>query len=79
MHELMFQAGVKGMSERSELIPCIYIIIICMAIAMEAKKASLPHPRPAFCTTLWVAAEKLDHYFVKHAVNQYPHNIIAQL
>ena len=22
MHELMFQAGVKGMSERSELIPC---------------------------------------------------------
>ena len=26
MHELMFQAGVKGMSERSELIPCIYLI-----------------------------------------------------
>ena len=26
MHELMFQAGVKGMSERSELIACkIYI------------------------------------------------------
>ena len=25
MHELMFQVGVKGMSERSELIPCIYI------------------------------------------------------
>ena len=25
LHELMFQAGVKGMSERSELIPCIYI------------------------------------------------------
>ena len=24
MHELMFQAGVKGMSERGELIPCIY-------------------------------------------------------
>ena len=24
MNELMFQAGVKGMSERSELIPCIY-------------------------------------------------------
>ena len=23
MHELMFQAGVKGMSKRSELIPCI--------------------------------------------------------
>ena len=23
MHELMFQAGVKGISERSELIPCI--------------------------------------------------------
>ena len=22
MHELMIQAGVKGMSERSELIPC---------------------------------------------------------
>ena len=22
MHELMFQAGVKGMSEQSELIPC---------------------------------------------------------
>ena len=27
MNELMFQAGVKGMSERSELIPCIIIII----------------------------------------------------
>ena len=28
MNELMFQAGVKGMSERSELIPCsIYNII----------------------------------------------------
>ena len=25
MNELMFQAGVKGMSERSELIPCISI------------------------------------------------------
>ena len=25
MHDLMFQAGVKGMSERSELIPCIDI------------------------------------------------------
>ena len=24
MHELMFQAGVKGMSEQSELISCIY-------------------------------------------------------
>ena len=23
MHELMFQAGVKGRSERSKLIPCI--------------------------------------------------------
>ena len=36
MHELMFQAGpgVKGMSERSELIPCIGIyigrILICI-------------------------------------------------
>ena len=27
MHELMFQAGVKGMSERSELIPRNYIYI----------------------------------------------------
>ena len=27
MNELMFQAGVKGMSERSELIPCISIYI----------------------------------------------------
>ena len=26
MHELMFQAGVKGMSERSELIPCIILL-----------------------------------------------------
>ena len=30
MHELMFQAGVKGMSERSELIPCNYYIRINM-------------------------------------------------
>ena len=33
MHELMFQAGVKGMSERSKLIPCIvyrfYDILPC--------------------------------------------------
>ena len=28
MNELMFQAGVKGMSERSELIPCNYIILL---------------------------------------------------
>ena len=28
MHELMFQAGVKGMSERSELIPCNSIITL---------------------------------------------------
>ena len=27
MHELMFQAGVKGMSERSELIPCNNILL----------------------------------------------------
>ena len=25
MHEFMFQAGIKGMSEQSELIPCIAI------------------------------------------------------
>ena len=29
MHELMFQAGVTGMSERSELIPCNNILIFC--------------------------------------------------
>ena len=28
MHELIFQAIVKGMSDRSKLIPCIIIIII---------------------------------------------------
>ena len=27
MHELMFQAGVKGMIERRELIPCIKLIL----------------------------------------------------
>ena len=26
MHELMFQAGVKGISKQSELIPCIIYI-----------------------------------------------------
>ena len=26
MNELMFQAGVRGMSERSELTPCIWVI-----------------------------------------------------
>ena len=31
MNELMFQAGVKGMNERSELIPCIiYYNILTM-------------------------------------------------
>ena len=35
MHELMFQAGVIGMSERSELIPCIYIMIIQLARACD--------------------------------------------
>ena len=35
MHELMFQAGVKGMSERSELIPsCIYIFIYIYIIIL---------------------------------------------
>ena len=28
MNELMFQAGVKEMSERSELIPCKYYVLI---------------------------------------------------
>ena len=48
MHELMFQAGVKGMSERSELIPCKYYVLIialdylyCMhALASNVKYAA---------------------------------------
>ena len=36
MHELMFQAGVKGMSERSELIPCIYNNILQYCILRHA-------------------------------------------
>ena len=32
MHELICQAGVKGMSERSELIPCNIIFLDCSAI-----------------------------------------------
>ena len=36
MHELMFQTGVKGMSERSELIPCnIYIYIYKWLLLVE--------------------------------------------
>ena len=31
MHELMFQAGLKGMSERSELIPCTRLQDSCIA------------------------------------------------
>ena len=41
MHELMFQAGVKGMSERSELIPCMYYYIIVFALIFV--KLSLSH------------------------------------
>ena len=29
MHELMLQAGVKGMSKRSKLIPCTYYTFTC--------------------------------------------------
>ena len=37
MHELMFKAGVKGMSERSELIPCnIYYFIILHLLETSA-------------------------------------------
>ena len=32
MNELIFQAGVKGMSERSELIPCMMYTFIAKAI-----------------------------------------------
>ena len=31
MNELMFQAGVKGMSERSELIPCNILLLLYYA------------------------------------------------
>ena len=37
MHELMFQAGVKGMSERSELIPCkLYTLVVLIIIIATA-------------------------------------------
>ena len=32
MHDLMFQAGVKGMSERSKLIPCIEYNVCCTEV-----------------------------------------------
>ena len=35
MIELMFQAGVKGMSERSELIPCSYLYSIIYFILVD--------------------------------------------
>ena len=45
MHELMFQAGVKGMSERSELIPCnIYIYYIQ---GMSSLRSLIPFTLPS--------------------------------
>ena len=46
MHELMFQAGVKGMSERSELIPCSiltidlasYLLLLYRSIQTDVKR-----------------------------------------
>ena len=44
MQVLMFQAGVKGMSGRIELIPCLYIYILVIVIACNVNK---PCPRAA--------------------------------
>ena len=38
MNELMFQADVKGMSERSELIPCIIIIILSVTFVCDVRQ-----------------------------------------
>ena len=38
MNELMFQAGVKGMSERSELIPCNVLINCLLIVSPELRK-----------------------------------------
>ena len=73
MHELMFQAGVKGMSERSELIPCIYIYMY---------DRLLP---PYMCTsqykcTLTDHHETNAHYFIhywKHLSYSYIYTTFA--
>ena len=50
MHELMFQAGVKGMSERSELIPCIlYIASTCTQMIITAHAIKLMHAARGVC------------------------------
>ena len=45
MNELMFQAGVKGMSERSELIPCTSIIFLSPVVWVHMHAGGPPKLR----------------------------------
>ena len=56
MHELMFQAGVKGMSERSELIPCIYYNSSCQLHVYTC--ISLP-----LLYNVWLSFAHKQHFF----------------
>ena len=42
MNELMFQAGIKGMSERSKLIPCIIYNMKAKTL-VQVKLPPIPH------------------------------------
>ena len=53
MHELMFQAGVKGMSERSELIPCMNTIIRYVHLRYDTNSYTLETQQQ------WVESEAL--------------------
>ena len=50
MHELMFQAGVKGMSERSELPSNVYISNIRLLWSLALKLQTKPNVHISICT-----------------------------
>ena len=69
MNELMFQAGVKGMSERSELIPCIYYIYTKSRLMMKEVTAYKKYS----CKTLYACI-----YMFVHALCACVYYVIAK-
>ena len=77
MNELMFQAGVKGMSERSELIPCT---LICMHIVPYLIVHGIYTHMHAYCTlsnSAWYihsyACMHIVPYLIVHGIYTHMH------
>ena len=69
MNELMFQAGVKGTSERSELIPCLlYYYIGKMLWSKRRKLSSHQVESREPCNLSSPAAEKCPYIYIYYNI-----------